>query len=72
MAIQTAALNNIPVLTHKTAGVNYPMEIRNLVKEKRRLRRRWQQSRDPTDKTILNRKSQQLKREIQKLKETLY
>lgn len=69
IAIQTAAWNNTPLQINQKYGVNYPEEIRNLVKEKRRLRRRWQQSRDPNDKTILNNKSQKLKREIQKLKE---
>lgn len=67
--IQNAAWNNTKVYTHKTVGNNYPKEVRKLVKEKRRLRRRWQQTRDPSDKNILNNKTQQLKREIQKLKE---
>lgn len=67
--IQITAYNNTKEITHITKGVNYPAEIRELVKEKRKARRRWQQSRDPADKTILNNKSQHLKREIQKLKE---
>ena len=67
--IQTAAWNNTKVINRKTVGINYPVEVRNLVREKRRLRRKWQQSRDPTDKTSLNNETQQLKREIQKLKE---
>lgn len=67
--IQIAAYNNTKEITHITKGVNYPVEIRELVKEKRRARRRWQQSRDPSDKTTLNNKTQLLKREIQKHKE---
>lgn len=67
--IQTTAYNNTREPTHVTKGVNYPAETRDLVKDKRRARRRWQQSRDPADKTILNNKTQQLRREIQKLKE---
>ena len=56
-------------ITHGIVGNNYPREIRELVKEKRRARRKWQQTRDPNDKTVLINKSQQLKRVIQKLKE---
>lgn len=67
--IQTAAWNNTKELPHRTIGNNYPIEIMNLVKEKRKARRRWQQTRDPADKTILNNKTQQLKRKIQKIKE---
>lgn len=67
--IQTSAWNNTKPFTYRTVGNNYPLEIRELVKDKRRARRRWQQSRDPTDKNILNNKTQQLKREIKKLKE---
>ena len=67
--IQTTAWNNTREITHGIVGNNYPREIRELVKEKRRARRKWQQTRDPNDKTVLNNKSQQLKRVIQKLKE---
>lgn len=67
--IQTVAHNNTKEITHITKGVNYPFEIRELVREKRRARRRWQQSRDPADKAVLNRTTQKLRREIQKLKE---
>lgn len=68
--IQKAAWNNTREINNhnKITGTNYPMEIRNLVKDKRRARRIWQQTRDPSDKNILNRKSQKLKREILKLK----
>lgn len=69
--IQTAAYNNTKEITYVTKGVNYPTEIRELVREKRRARRRWQQSRDPADKTRLNNKTQQLRREIQNLKKKL-
>lgn len=67
--IQNAAWDNTKEYTHRTVGNNYPKEIRELVKEKRRARRRWQQTRDPSHKNTLNNKTQQLKREIQKLKE---
>lgn len=67
--VHEAATNNTKEVTHILKGNNYPLEIRIMVKEKRKARRRWQQSRDPADKTVLNRKTQMLKREIQKLKE---
>ena len=37
--------------------------------KKRKLRRKWHQTRAPQDKTNLNNAAQQLKREIQKIKE---
>lgn len=52
----------------RTKGNNYPKEIRNLILEKRKLRRKWQQARAPADKTTLNNATQQLKREIQGVK----
>ena len=67
--IQTAAFNNTKEITCVSKGVNYPIEIRKMVMEKRQARRKWQQSRDPADKTILNNKTQRLNREIKKIKE---
>lgn len=49
--------------------MNYSVEIRELVKIKRKTRRRWQQTKDPSDKTIINNKTQTLRRKIQNLKE---
>jgi hypothetical protein len=58
--IQKAAWKNTPVLKTKTMGNNYPKEIRELIAEKRRARKRWQQTRTPADKTRLNNFSLQL------------
>ena len=66
--IQLAAWENTPKIKRKTAGNNYPREIRELIMEKRKLRRKWHQTRAPQDKTNLNNAAQQLKREIQKIK----
>ena len=66
--IQHAAWANTRIITRRTAGNNYPTEIREMVSEKRRIRKRWQQYRVPRDKTRLNQISQHLKREIQKIK----
>lgn len=67
--IQQAAWETTPAITRRTVGKNYPREIRKLISEKRRLRRKWQQTRAPQDKNILNNATQRLKREIQQLKE---
>lgn len=66
--IQQAAWNNTPPIIQRTKGNNYPKEIRDLISEKRKLRRKWHQTRAPADKTRLNNATQQLKREIQRIK----
>jgi hypothetical protein len=66
--LQTAAFNNTKEIRHITKGINYPVEIRNLVKERRSGRRKWERARYPADKTVFNNKTQELKREIRKLK----
>lgn len=66
--VQQAAWNNTPEIRRRTAGINYPKEIRDLIKEKRRARKEWQKSRTRENKTVLNNLTQQLKREIQEIK----
>jgi hypothetical protein len=61
-AIQEAAWNSTPVIKTKLKGFNFPKEIRNLIAEKRKLKRKWHQSRNPHDRNLLNRVSQQLSR----------
>lgn len=48
--------------------LSYPPYIKTLITKKRKLRKKWQQSRSPGDKNILNNATQHLRREIQKLK----
>ena len=67
--IQTTAFNNTREYNNVTKGINYPIEIREMVKEKRKARRKWQQTRDPRDKNILNNLTQKLRRKITKIKE---
>src|SRR5262249_28115760 len=67
--IQQTVWNNTKTVTHKTPGFNYPIENRNMVKNKRKLRREWQSTRDPRTKTKLNTESQKIKRLTQQLKE---
>lgn len=43
--IQEVAWNNTPSIKRITAGNNYPLEIRKLVEQKRKARKKWQQSR---------------------------
>ena len=46
------------------------LEIRNMIQEKRKLRSRWQITRDPHIKTLLNRATKMLKNELKIAKET--
>lgn len=67
--IQTTAWECTPDRKRRLNGCCYPEEIRKLVIEKRKARRKWFQTRNRQDKTILNNLTQQLKREIKELKE---
>lgn len=42
------------VKSERNINVSYPMEIRELIKEKRKARKTWQTTRSPVNKTILN------------------
>jgi Ribonuclease G/E len=66
-AIQEAAWNSTPVIKTKLKGLNFPKEIRNLIAEKRKLRRKWHQSRNPHDSNLLMSVSQQLSKEIKSI-----
>ena len=58
--IQSAAWSSTPELKQKLFKKNYPAEIGELISEKRKLRRRWHQTRAPQDKTKLNKINKQL------------
>ena len=66
--IQQAAWENTQEIKQKVTGNNYPREIRKMITEKRKIRRKYQQSRSPHDKRILNNITQKLRREIQQIK----
>lgn len=53
-----AAWKSTPRIKRKLEGLNFPKEIKYLIAEKRRLRRRWHQMRAPQDKTALNTRTQ--------------
>lgn len=63
--IQNCAWGNTPLLKRKVASHSYPLEIRNLIAIKRAQRQKWQQSRYPPDKTMLNRLTKRLSKAIQ-------
>ena len=67
--VQDSAWANTRQLNSKKYSKSYPDYILRKVREKRRARKRWQQSRDPADKNILNNLSKQLHKEIKKFNE---
>lgn len=62
--IQTAAWDATPRLETKEKTFNYPLQIKNKITDKRRLRRKWQTSRSPADKTNYNKAVKELKNTI--------
>ena len=66
--IITAAKECTPERKNVIPGVNYSIEVKEMILEKRRARRKWQHSRHPDDKNVFNRLSQQLKRHLNDLK----
>lgn len=68
--IQQSAWDSTPNITKRVSGHNYPLEIRNLVKEKRRARRKWHQTRSPQDKNVFNRLTRHLTMEIKSWKDS--
>lgn len=66
--IQQVAWENTIITNKKIVANNYPQGIRELVKEKRKARKKWQQTRTPVDKNKLNKLTQQLRRKIQEIK----
>jgi hypothetical protein len=57
-SIEEEYVSTRSVIKTKLKGLNFPKVIRNLRAEKRKLRRKWHQSRHPHDKNLLNRDSQ--------------
>lgn len=68
--VQKAAWNNTPYQQEnlRFRGQNYPQEIKDLVKEKRKARKKWQQTRSPQHKSNLNRLCNVLKKTISEFK----
>jgi hypothetical protein len=68
-ATQEAAWNSTPVIKTNLKGLNFLKEIKNPIAKQYRLRRKWQQLRNPHDKNLLNGVSQQLSKEIKNIKQ---
>ena len=66
--IQYSAWQNTSEVCLRPKGNNYPKEILELIFEKRKARKKWQQSRAPLDKTRLNNLTSQLRNEIKQFK----
>lgn len=62
--IQETAWETTPKPDNKQQINDYPMDIKNNITIKRRLRRKWQLSRDPIDKKNLNKATKKLKKLI--------
>lgn len=68
-SVQKSAWVSTPFVHRKVDScINYPVCVKRKVAERRRLRRIWQNSRQPADKNNLNRTSQQLKRMLRALR----
>jgi hypothetical protein len=65
--IQEAATISTPAIKHQVPeSHNIQLHVKELVYEKRRARRRWQNSRNPLDKTYLNRLTHNLQTAIRR------
>lgn len=62
--IQTAAWESTPKSDTEKKTINYPLTIKNKITKKRRLRRKWQISQNPTDKNKYNKAIKELKKLI--------
>ena len=72
VAIQESAWKSTPTIKRMLKGLNFPKEILDKIVEKRKLRKRWYQTRALTDtdsdKNALNRATNQSTREFRKIK----
>lgn len=62
--IQKAAWAATPKTTKKIKQNSYPREICEIITEKRKARKRWQQTRAPSDKTTLNNLNNKLRKSV--------
>lgn len=67
--IQHSGWEASPIITTKVKGNTYPLEIRDKIAEKRKVRKRWQMTRDPRVKTKLSRLTNELRRAILEIKQ---
>lgn len=69
--IQYAAWSSTPITRNVTAEHKYTKDIKEMVAEKLRLRRKWQQTRSPSDKSCLKKICKQLNSKIKAFKNTI-
>jgi len=62
--VKATKLATSEISSRRNFEIIYPMEVRELVKEKRKARKKWHLTRDPLDKTIWNRASEILRDKI--------
>ena len=67
VTIQQAAWNNTPVINTNKKGRRYPKEIIDLIVTKRKIRKKWQQTRFPDYKKKINNLTQRISRAIKKI-----
>lgn len=70
--VQEAAWMSTPPIISHIYQTPLPMDIREQIMEKRRLRRIWQRTHDPADKTLFNRASRKLKEDLIELKNAYF
>lgn len=66
--IQQAAWKSTPELKLKEEINNFPFEIRRKIATKRKLRKKWQKSRNPDDKREINRLGREIKQSLDEIK----
>jgi len=66
--LQEAAQQATPTLVYKKDVVNFPLEIKKLLGEKRKARATWQRSHTPSDQTAFNRLSNHFKSKLKAMK----
>ena len=69
LLIQHSAWEATPLITRQVKGNSYPKEVREIIAEKVKVRKKWQITRDPRIKTELNRITQNLRRIVQEIKQ---
>lgn len=69
--IQNAAWQSTPELQENMHCSQIPIEIKQLIENKRKIRKRWQNTRLEIDKTKLNRATRHLKKKLEETKNSL-
>lgn len=70
-ALQKAVSNATPALNYKRRVINILIEVRQLIKEKRKTRRNWQGSRTPNTKAALNKLTNTLKSKLKQIRKKI-